>query len=172
MHFHVWLCITSHQIAMFASFVKGVFRLFLGERGRVIMLSASERMWSPVRPIDWRCWWIAPNVQQAIRCCSVCRPVGWTAPIRPDIKRLCSITLKRALYACPMIKSMGSICHFSWGKAGLQIIRVFAWLVIWCKCKYVGVQSSETTREMDSVWYKMINSLSIKLNSWLFLRLY
>lgn len=28
MHFHVWLCITSQQIAMFASFVKGVFRLF------------------------------------------------------------------------------------------------------------------------------------------------
>lgn len=125
MHFHVWLCITSHQIAMFASFVKGVFHLFLRERGRVIMLSASERMWSPVRPIDWRCWWITWNVQQAIRCCSVCRPVGWTAPIRPDIKRLCSITLEGALYACPMIKSMGGICHFSWGKARLHIIHAF-----------------------------------------------
>ncbi len=125
MHFHVWLCITSHQIAMFASFVKGVFRLFLRERGRVIMLSASERMWSPVRPIDWRCWWITWNVQQAIRCCSVCRPVGWTAPIRPDIKRLCSITLEGALYACPMIKSMGGICHCSWGKARFHTIHAF-----------------------------------------------
>lgn len=104
---------------------KGFYVCFLGERGRVIMLSASERMWSPVQPIDWRCWWITWNVQQAIRCCSVCRPVGWTAPIRPDIKRLCSITLEGALYACPMIKSMGSICHFSWGKARLQIIHAY-----------------------------------------------
>lgn len=54
----------------------------------VIILSASERMWSPVRPIDWKCWWIALNVQQAIPSCSVCRPVVLTAPIRPDIKRL------------------------------------------------------------------------------------
>lgn len=40
-----------------------------------------------MHPIDWRCWWITWEVEQAIHPCSVCRPVGWAAPIRPDIKK-------------------------------------------------------------------------------------
>lgn len=87
MHFHVWLCITLYTIATFESLVEKAFHPFPCS-GRQSYNTISQQAYvSSARPIDWRCWWITCEVQQAILPCSVCRPVGWTAPIRPDIKK-------------------------------------------------------------------------------------
>lgn len=147
MHFHVWLRITLYKIATFESLVEKAFHPFPCSGRQSYNTISQQACVRSARPIDWRCWWIACEVQQAILPCSVCRPVGWTAPIRPDIKK----TLLDHIRGSSLIpfqwwglwealfteteeeQRFWPRLKWSWTKKSGEIFTRFNWLLCYCR---------------------------------------